>query len=171
MTRAATHRDRAVTKSVAGEGAHDAELAALIRRLAVQRPDILTDQPPLPVPRPRPVTEPHSRPGTDTPPALMADPDTGRLLTRDDFPVDPGALNHIAHLRALANGNRRPGDHWPTHTTPAFRAKMARPSLRRRTIRALTHAARAACMTIGAVTTTALPLACLLLLISPPPPG
>ncbi|WP_344975370.1 hypothetical protein [Salinactinospora qingdaonensis] len=95
----------------------------------------------LPFPRPRRPLEPESV--------------TGRRPTREDFPVDRDALNRIAWLRANAAGNVRPGDYWPAHANAAFRARMARPSLRTRTKRAVKKGMKDLCTIVGACTLVA----------------
>lgn len=160
----------------------DAELASLIRRLAVIRPEILTPcetrrprdvrpsapPPPSDIRRPAP---PQPLPARPLQPARPPRPVAATVSavrpprTRAEFPVDHESLATIDRLRAMTNGAHKPDDYWPRHADGKFRARMRRPPLRRRLPRALERWTRLTCMATGALTLTAFPIAAVALMV------
>ncbi|WP_017541308.1 hypothetical protein [Nocardiopsis halophila] len=120
----------------------NAELARLVRRLAVVRPEIIAAQPPPPAPPgPVPDSVPEAVPEMFPP-----------HLTRDDFPVPKEDRDLVAHLRALSLGRMRPGERWPAHADDRFLARMRRPLLRRRIADFVRDRVRPVCTAVGALT-------------------
>ncbi|GLU50474.1 hypothetical protein [Nocardiopsis ansamitocini] len=155
MSTATTLGNRTATDGKKGGGepntrdTQDAELAALIRRLAAVRPEIATGwAPPARPPRPAEHFAPAPRP---RPRRASAH----RRPTREDFPVDRAALDTVALLRASAAGNHRPGDYWPRHTDARRRHRDARRTPLHRTARHAARLLRAACTATGAITLAA----------------
>ncbi|TDQ54897.1 hypothetical protein [Actinorugispora endophytica] len=143
MTMTTTHRDLLVTDR---DAAQDAELASLIRLLAVRRPEIAMGwtPPPAPVPAPAatpaPARTPRPLPWPRLRDPLAPHPVTGRTPTREDFPANRERADSIARLRAIAAGTHRPGQHWPAHATPAYYARKTRPTRLHRALHTLRRA-------------------------------
>ncbi|TDQ52956.1 hypothetical protein [Actinorugispora endophytica] len=116
MTSTATHGDILATLGTPGAERQDAQLAALIRRLADLRPEIAIGwTPPCSATAPRP---PRFLPAPRFLHPLEPHPVTGRWPTRDDFPADRDVVDSIARLRAEAAGGRaprKPRRYWPVH--------------------------------------------------------